>query len=64
MLSRHVKTDLSVPVRSPDARCSPSGLTHMVLMPVRFSEVCGSAFSELLERVQSVSSRVEVLLSI
>lgn len=33
---------LSIPLRSPDARCLPSGLTQMALMPVLLSAVCPS----------------------
>lgn len=33
---------LSIPLRSPDARCFPSGLIQMVRMPVLMSAVCPS----------------------
>lgn len=33
---------LSIPLRSPDARCLPSGLKQMVLMPVLVSAICPS----------------------
>lgn len=52
---------LSIPLRSPDARCLPSGLTQMVLMPVLLSAVCPSpALSAFTFVVHSGSSKALV----
>lgn len=59
-----LRSYLSIPLRSPDARCWPSGLTQMLLMPVLLSAVCPSpCLSALVLAAHSGSSRALVFLS-
>lgn len=53
---------LNIPLRSPDARCLPSGLKQMVLMPVLVSAICPSpGLSVFIFAGDSGSSKAVVL---